>query len=171
MIREFSRTGLPVWQQLLIDAWPSIYRDTDPKLMNYPLYASVDPRDRCNLRFGFECRGGWHGCLERFSKTTAAMVSELKSSGLQADARIHSNIVKEKLGALVFGASHNLREPWASLFRSHVAHLREQSLHTCEKCGRPGKLRRIASIWVVYCEDHYHVALYRIAGKHDRPEN
>jgi hypothetical protein len=168
VLTAFCRRGLPVWQQLIIDAYPSIYLDPNPEIWhtNEPLIASIDPKERVNLRYGFEMKGtGWIALIENISETAVQLVTALRSSGIQPDARIHSFIIKEKLGRLVWQGHNNLEEPFNRLFRAYCRLIGERSTFTCERCGRAGSLRTIDRLKITLCDREYELGMRRLAKR------
>jgi hypothetical protein len=104
--------------QLTISRFPGIFLSPNPMIFNAdsPASAKIDPNERCNLRFGFECDSGWTGLIEEIAKTATDLTSVLRSSGLQADAWIASSLVREKFGKLNWQGDSNLNEPFRTLF-------------------------------------------------------
>jgi hypothetical protein len=167
VLTAFSRRGLPVWQQLLIDAYPSLYLEPNPEIWNtnQPLLTMIDPRERCNLRYGFEMRQGWAGLVEDLSRTAVDLVTVLRSSGVQPDARIHGFIFKEKLGQMVWQGHNNLQEPYGRLFRAYCRLVGERSMIVCERCGKPGSLRKIDWLMITLCDREYQLGMHRMAKR------
>ena len=116
---------------------------------------SIDPRDRVNLRYGFECPEGWAGLIEEIAGTATGLVKVLRESGLQPDAYVHSAIIKAKLGSLRWDGHNNLQEPFRTLFNSHVAAIYHRSFHVCEVCGKYGEHRVINDWKEALCDEDY----------------
>jgi hypothetical protein len=166
MLTAFSRRGLKPWEQLLIDTYPSIYLTPNPEIwsINHPLLTTIDPCERCNLRYGFEMCAGWIGLVEKYSRTAVGLVTALHSSKIQPDARVSSFVIKEKLGRLVIQGHDNLVEPFQTLFFAYRGWIEDRSVHICERCGRPGSLRTLGLLKITLCEAEYQSGLRRMAG-------
>jgi hypothetical protein len=153
----YTRTGLPLWMQLTISRFPEIFLSPNPMIFNAEsqALAKIDPNERCNLRFGFECDPGWTGLIEEIAKTATDLVSALRSSGLQTDAWIASSLVREKFGKLNWQGDSNLIEPFRTLFFGYTRWVSERSLITCEVTGKPGRLRDFGGWKKTLCDDEH----------------
>lgn len=109
------------------------------------------------LRFGgllrknivFECGGGWAELIERLFTDLDKIIP--------ADIDFHVVQIKEKMGGLrVYysplpkAATDQLR--W-DIYRL-ISLAEARSYHTCEECGRPGKLRSRGGFFFVGCDRH-----------------
>jgi len=148
----FSHDGLPQWQKNIIFRYPDIYLTPSEANTSH----DIEGDDSfCNLRMGFEFDQGWKGLAEAFSGVADQLVKRLRQSRLQPDAFIRAFVFKEKLGTLRWQGTHNLIEPFATLFGSHVDQLPVRSVHICELTGQPGELREIHGMWKTLCNREY----------------
>jgi hypothetical protein len=161
----FSRTGLPLWEQLIISRFPEVFLKPNPSIFNedFPDLANLDPSEKCNLRYGFECEAGWSGIIEEIARTATELMANLHESGLQPDAWIASRTVRQKLGRLNFQGDNNLMEPFRSLFFGYTMWICERSVRTCEITGQPGRMRDIGG-WMMTLSDQEYVRECRRRG-------
>jgi hypothetical protein len=157
MISLFSRTGYPLWMQLVVSRFPKIFLTPNPNIFDNPVpeVAAISPKDRVNLRYGLECKEGYAGLIEEIAATATELVNVLHDSGIQPCAWIHSRIVKQKMGRLVWSGDQDLMEPFGTLFRGYVASVCAKSTSVCEVCGRYGKLREINGWLETLCDEEY----------------
>ena len=106
----------------------------------------------CNLRYGFECDQGWAAIIRKFSETATNIVAKLRSSGLQTDAWIRASIFKEKFASLRWQGYDNLIPPFHKRFFAYARFISDKFSHICERCGAPGKLRKIGG-WYTTLRD------------------
>ena len=96
---------------------------------------------------GFECEDGWFEIIDQLSSACEAEIEALVVEGFDKSQWPRVSQIKEKFGSLRFRAtgvvSAELQEKFS---RAEVA-----SLHTCEKCGVPGRLRKQGGIHT-YCD-------------------
>jgi hypothetical protein len=156
MINFFSRANYPLWMNLIVSRFPLIFLDPNPNIFGGPdpILSAIDPRDRVNLRCGFECREGWAGLIEEIAATGTDLVKVLRESG-QPDAAIYSKIVKAKLGSLRWSGDATLKEPFRTLWSGYVLSVCARSTCVCEVCGKHGKLREIQGWREVLCDVDY----------------
>lgn len=95
------------------------------------------------MAFGFECGDGWYDLLH-------SLCVDIKKILTQHPELVGFKViqVKEKFGGLRFYISGGSDEIWKRIDQAE-----KQSLCTCEKCGKPGKLR--GRVWLyTACLDH-----------------
>jgi hypothetical protein len=90
--------------------------------------------------------------IDDFSAVAVALVSALRSSGLQPDARISACIFKEKFGTLHWQGHNNLTKPFKELFFAYAQGIQRKSGSICEESGAFGKLRDLQG-WVKTLSD------------------
>lgn len=108
-------------QQRLFAKFPAVFRQRD-----WPVTQS-------NMAFGIECGDGWFRILDE-------MLEAIRKSG----QRVQATQIKEKFGTLRFyyiGGDDDIND---------IVRIAEmKSAHTCEECGKPGKLN--TSGWWISC--------------------
>ena len=106
---------------LLFDRYPLIYR------------GHTKPITETMMCQGFACGDGWIDVVDRLSANVEAHARAIQS--WKAEALPEVVQVKEKLGTLRFRLRH-----WDELVARWVVAAEAESAHTCELCGKPGKL-------------------------------
>jgi hypothetical protein len=120
-------------EQRLVERWPTWFN------------TEGDIRDTAMAR-GFEHDDGWFDILWRLCGDLEPLVAEFeKETGLQFEVLQ----VKEKFGGLRFYV--NCRKEGA--IRQRIGAAAQESFHTCEVCGQPGKLREERLIKTL-CDEH-----------------
>jgi hypothetical protein len=119
-------------------------RDGKPlKLESYTIKA-IEPFELD----GFCVGDGWAAILGRLSAKLAA-----------ADPNVYAVQIKEKYGTLCFYTEGDTPKLAHANYVARTA-AREESEHTCEICGEPGKLRESRTHWFsVRCERCYRADL------------
>lgn len=85
----------------------------------------------------FECEDGWFDLLYDLSKKIQKLIDDKKIS---KDFRVHQ--VKEKFGFLRYYTSFTIDE-----LENLIDQAEEQSMVTCEQCGKSGEIRDIGGHW------------------------
>jgi DNA replicative helicase MCM subunit Mcm2 (Cdc46/Mcm family) len=110
--------------------------------------------------FGFECGDGWFDLVWRLCEDLEKLENEIiekmkiedraNSLLLDEDGVIKVTQVKEKLGTLRFylDSSNDQME-------KRIAQAENESEVTCEKCGKPGKMRDDNHWYSVSCDKCY----------------
>ena len=155
--RQFTTRGLPEWQLVLIRKYPSLYLAESPEVLS--LYEecpeNLDLETYCNLRFGFECGPGWANLIDDFSAKAVALLTALRSFGLQSNARINSFIFKEKFGTLNWQGDDNLIEPFKTFFFAYTLHIQAKSGSICERTGARGERRDLRGRIITLCDEEF----------------
>lgn len=87
---------------------------------------------RTLMPFGFRCGDGWFDLLWRLCEDLEPLVAELeKQTGLQFEVLQ----VKEKFGGLRFYVNQH-----TDAIGERIQKAVQESLRTCELCGKPGQL-------------------------------
>ncbi|MET0410201.1 MAG: hypothetical protein ABW217_02845 [Polyangiaceae bacterium] len=123
------------YDDALCEEFPLLYADRTRSWREVP------------LGFGIECKDGWYPLLRELSAKLETLIMRLpedERSGYRAAQ------VKEKLGTLRFHMSKQTPEMFAV-----ISEAEELSGHTCEYCGAPGTLRRVADWRITLCDDHH----------------
>ena len=124
----------------------------------------------CLTRGAMACNDGWEPLLRRLSERITHIVQSLPLEaptsvdkppvsmetstktgqyiGLTAKSFCASQ-VKEKYGSLRFYMSRSTKE-----IRQAIQEANQESLTTCEVCGRPGEFRNQTSWYFVGCDEH-----------------
>jgi len=95
---------------------------------------------------GFAHDDGWFDILWRLCKDLEPLVARLEQ---EIGCQFEVLQVKEKFGGLRFYV--NCR--WNVAVRESIDVAIQESFHTCEVCGQPGKLREIGLIKTL-CDEH-----------------
>lgn len=96
---------------------------------------------------GFECDDGWFEIIDQLSSACEAEIEALVAEGLDKSQWPRVSQIKEKLGSLRFRSAGVV----SAELREKFSHAEVASLHTCEKCGAPGRLRKEGGIHT-YCD-------------------
>lgn len=109
--------------EALVRDFPLLYRDRYGDMM------------RTAMCWGFDCGDGWEPLVRRLSERLEGVI---RMDG--GDARALQ--VKEKFGGLRFYIGMGFRsEENALRVEEAIQEAEEESLRTCEECGREGKVR------------------------------
>jgi hypothetical protein len=117
--------------------------DQETKMKKYEFIDSVDFEE-------FECNSGWHTLI---STALDTIESHLISGYIVLDQ------VKEKFGTLRIYYTDYSNDP--DYVSGVIDFAESMSVHICEECGKPGKIRSDLSWMKTLCEDHYLVAKAR----------
>jgi hypothetical protein len=140
--KYFSKHHLEPWGLELVAKYPLIFTEPDDSNVFWANQAKVADDDYVNLRYGFECAGGWKDIIETIARTGSELVTHLRQHGYP-DAFIHSCIVKEKFGVMAWQEAHSGLPPLFNvLWRAFVGETSNQSAYTCELSGDFGRLRK-----------------------------
>lgn len=110
----------PGQERRITDRWPRWFQvDGDIQHTLMPL--------------GFQCGDGWFSLIWKLCEDLDPLVAELKQK-----SGVHFEIleVKEKFGQLRMYPNHR-----TSPISKRIGIAEAESLHTCEVCGQPGRLR------------------------------
>jgi hypothetical protein len=153
----FSYQGLPTWQVRIIKDYPRIYLEPDPRYVEDIRNRKYNPHALfyCNLRYGFECRGGWEKLITELSSLADSLCADLRTSGRQKNARVTAYIVKEKFGGLRWQGTDNLIEPYRTLYHGYARTIERTSENTCELCGKLGSIRNLNGWYTAICDQDY----------------
>jgi hypothetical protein len=158
--------------KLLVEKFPNLYADR---------YASMSVTCMC---WGFDCGDGWFDLINRLSEQLEKMILELPPAcsncghdwrghgALRTDhcgedcacenwepCRPRASQVKEKFGGLRFYMTTGSEEMFDLIDKAE-----EESLRTCEVCGKTGSLRSLGGWYMTRCnacfdEDKAHCGL------------
>jgi|ERR1019366_4638319 hypothetical protein len=105
----------------------------------YPhLYAdrNLSMQETCMV-WGFECGDGWYKIIDELSAVLEALIVEwVKNDPENSEHYPRASQVKEKYGTLSFYMTSGTDEMDAFIRTAEI-----QSSNTCERCGKPGKMR------------------------------
>lgn len=102
---------------------------------------------------GIEYPKGWHPLVLRL----AAKLTRITPPG----RRPICIQVKEKFGGLKFYVGAIVDDELATVIDA----AEERSRHTCQECGRRGRMRRFGNWWSTLCDRHAHAERLRIADE------
>lgn len=124
----------------IITACPSLF-----STMNEQVDAMEQGRYFTPIAFGFECGDGWAEILVELCEKIQARLKDLPKEVAEDLVALQ---VKEKYGTLRFYlSSHD------DVIESFIKEAEEKSAHTCETCGKTGKLR--GKFWYyAACDEH-----------------
>jgi hypothetical protein len=126
----------------LTTEFPNLYRDRN------------DPNNRHGLRYGFACGNGWYPLISKTSAKLEKLILQLPENKRKFYKAVQ---VKQKFGCLRLYMHDRTPE-----MKNIIADAEEESLHTCEVCGRLGGIIQLPNRWVsVNCEEHKDVAHWR----------
>jgi hypothetical protein len=86
--------------------------------------------------YGFECSDGWGRLITDLTERISDVVGGPEGA---PDLRVIQ--VKEKFGGLRYYMHGVPKEHWDAVY-DLVRRAGELSFHTCERCGRPGRMRQ-----------------------------
>ena len=121
---------------------PEIIADFESRLMDD--FAPFDER-------GIECGDGWFAIVDRLSRVCEDEISMLISNGVVKGCWPRVAQIKEKMGGLRFYINGSV----SSELRQKILQAETdegESFCTCERCGKPGKLRE-GSWRRTYCDN------------------
>lgn len=128
------------WVENVVSRYPTIFR-AYKRPGRYPRASFA--------RWGFECGAGWAAIVDEFASWLELEALRMKSLGKRCPLVVQ---VKEKLGTLCFYVTH-IPSEIADEFANRYVQAERKSSHTCEQCGKPGKLRRNG--WLrTLCDKH-----------------
>lgn len=126
----------PVLSDRLVAAFPRLYRS----------WQGRDMRQVWHTRQDFECDNGWFELLWQLSAQLEALIAALPN--LDQDAYGPTNI-KEKFGGLRFYMTKLSPE-----MDRAIRWAEEQSICTCELCGKPGARLKQDELILTRCAEH-----------------
>jgi len=100
------------------------------------------------MPLGFQHGDGWFDILWRLCEDLEPLVAEFEVAG---GPKFEVLQVKEKFGGLRFYV--NCRNDNDAI-RHRILAAQEESFHTCEVCGQPGRLRREGRSIKTLCDEH-----------------
>ena len=153
--KDFHTSGLPDWQRKIINKYSDIYRVPSQHGFNPEQEKEQLAEEYCNLRSGFECGPGWQALIEQLSSIAEELVIKLRESGLQRDASIKPEVVKQKVGELRWQGRHNLCSPFDTLWLAYIKQIGWESMQTCEMSGEPGKIHSIEGLVICLSDKEY----------------
>ena len=155
VINFFSRVNFPIWMQLVVSRFPTVFLEPNPNIFDNPSpeIAAIEKRtrqfkvrSRNSRRLGRSC-----GRNRRYSYGLSQGSPRVRRSG---NASIHSRIVKAKLGTLRWSGDQNLVEPFRTLFGGYVASVCARS--PCLRNSQPvWKAARLDGWLEVLCDDDF----------------
>lgn len=97
--------------------------------------------------WGWQCGAGWEGILTKFLETMEQECPDGKGFRIRQ--------VKEKLGTLRFYYQlEDVEQDAANRIHEAETLLDARSLHTCETCGKRGRMRNADGYIFVACDEH-----------------
>jgi hypothetical protein len=113
---------------------------------HWPTWLKTEGDIRCTaMPRGFQHDDGWFDILWRLCADLEPLVTEMERAGGRQFEVLQ---VKEKFGGLRFYV--NCRN---DAIRQRIEAAIQESFHTCEVCGQPGKLREDS--WIkTLCDEH-----------------
>lgn len=117
----------------LVERWPSWFNIGGDRMFNA-------------MARGFEHGDGWFDILWRLCADLEPLVTGLEK---KTGGRFRVLQVKEKLGTLHFYVSGH-----TDAIDRRIAEAQEESSHTCEVCGQPGRLHEVGGRIQVTCDAH-----------------
>lgn len=118
------------------------------------LYCDKDqPGSVTRMCDGLACGDGWFDIIWKLSERLEKMIVEYKRNHKEDPKPPRASQVKEKFGALCFYMSH-YPEGMYDEITNLINEAQVKSHKTCEKCGRPGKLRNERRWIRTLCEEH-----------------
>ncbi len=122
-------------------------KELEQKLVErWPTWFNTGGDIRCTaMPRGFEHGDGWFDILWRLCEELEPLVAELEQA---AGCQFEVLQVKEKFGGLRVHVNNA-----NDAIRQRLESSEQESLHTCEVCGQPGKLRD--GSWIkTLCDQH-----------------
>jgi hypothetical protein len=113
--------------------------DLEKKILEYcPLLYfdyHADKMQTC-MCWGFECRDGWFDLILRGSLKLEELIRDFVKNYPDCEYYPKASQVKEKYGTLRFYMTYETYE-----MSEVIKEMEKESKITCEKCGKPGKIR------------------------------
>ena len=126
----------------LTKSFPNLYRDRN------------EDKSKSGLHYGYQCGNGWYPLLRKLSAKLEKLILALPENKRRF---YKATQVKQKFGTLRLYMYDRTTE-----MRELIANAEEESLHTCEVCGRPGDLIQEPGRWItVSCSDHAHISSWQ----------
>jgi hypothetical protein len=120
-------------EQKMVERWPTWFN------------TGGDIKDTAMAR-GFEHDDGWFGILWRLCEDLEPLVAEFEEAG---GPKFEVLQVKDNFGGLRFYVNCRRNEA----IRQLIGIAADESFHTCEVCGQPGRLRE--DRWIkTLCDEH-----------------
>jgi hypothetical protein len=113
----------------IIKTWPQVYGSVYP------------PSTTSFLAEGFQCGPGWYPLIERLSADIAAILDEMPLAAFRVLQ------VKQKFGGLRFRVTGSNER-----ILNRIATARVEAAHTCERCGRPSRIRSVDMWLTTICD-------------------
>lgn len=114
---------------------------TEEQVKKYGYMFSLAEDKRYPISFGWECSEGWIPLI-------TDLIEKLAELDTEKQLRVHQ--IKEKFGGLRFYINSGTEEMY-----NLINEAEEKSYHTCEVCGKEGKLREDLGWIKTLCDDHY----------------
>ncbi len=119
-------------EQRLVERWPTWFNTEGD--FRHP-----------GMTLGFRCDDGWFDMVWQLCENLEPLVAELEQA---TGSQFEVLQVKEKFGGLRFYTNH-VNEA----IRQRIGAAQAESIHTCEICGQPRKLRE--KQWIkTLCDEH-----------------
>lgn len=116
-------------QERLFRSYPLFYRKAGDELSECPIDC-----------WGIEVADGWFELLDRLSAKLELAITDLVAGGLPLDECPRAAQIKQKLGQLQVHIDCMDKLP--NSIDSDLSLAEQVANETCEKCGRPGTVRR-----------------------------
>src|SRR5208283_513733 len=104
----------------------------------FKFFTRPDQHDLPIDAYGFECDNGWFDLIWRLCEHIEPLV----------DKDFYVVQVKEKFGGLRFYTSGTLN----GVVYEYIQDAENEAIHTCESCGKPGKLKKINGWYLTACK-------------------
>lgn len=153
-MKEFDRASIKSEWDDLVEEYPEIFLEPSPDVLDW--YSKYNENSNihvpeferlCNLRYGFEMDSGWKEIIREFCCNIRKLIRKAKDNG--HEIHFKTFILKEKFGEIAnqgdfYGPDRDLYwEDYVGLQHKLIL----DSLITCERTGKEGKLRR-RNYWV-----------------------
>ncbi|MFZ2123891.1 MAG: hypothetical protein WA012_08810 [Rhodoferax sp.] len=132
----------PELQSELFRRYPKLFRKPGKRLVDREVISVFDARLQDDNgpfdEHGIECGEGWFNLVDRLSGACESEIERLMAQGVPTEGWPRIAQIKEKMGGLRF----YVNGPLSDDLRTQILKVENiESLHTCERCGSPGKLR------------------------------
>lgn len=135
----FKKSHIKPEFQPLLDKFPEFFLELSDTAKHYD--------GDCNLRYGFECEGGWVNILENHFEKIRNLLAEANKSGIECNYK--ACILKEKFGTCEDQGDFKSNDKEMVLKYWKLSdELRSDSSKTCEITGRAGKTLKNGRGWV-----------------------